>query len=200
MSTDILDIHLANLDGAIFFRIFVVYGIFIRFDNFLTIIISYYFSSTVSNNNIPSFLRLWRSILNCFSNITMLIPIVSYILNAWRSRIAVVLVGVVEAVDGSVAQLRERDAPSVDAAQLSARARRRVRRRHPASTRRGRVILVQGSAVRFRRVWWILLGCRFLQSERWAYVESGGKRLVRAGKTMKTALEPSDESCSNYEV
>lgn len=96
----------------------------------------------------------------------MLILIVSYILNAWRSRIAVVLVGVVEAVDGSVAQLREGDAPSVDAAQLSARARRRVRGRHPASTRRSRVILVQGSAVRFRRVWWILLGCRFLQSER----------------------------------
>lgn len=51
-----------------------------------------------------------------------------------RSRVAVVLVGVVSAVDGAVAELRERDAAPVHAAQLPARARRRVRTRPPAQS------------------------------------------------------------------
>lgn len=44
-----------------------------------------------------------------------------------RSRVAIVFVGVVRAVDGAVTELRQSDAPAVDAAQFSAGARRRVR-------------------------------------------------------------------------
>lgn len=88
-----------------------------------------------------------------------------------RSRVAVVLVGVVGAVDGAVAQLRERDAAAVHAAQLAHGARRRVRagparRLLPRQGHRWEhVILVHVCTVTLRGVCWFLHRCCFLKSK-----------------------------------